>query len=50
VYSVQWYNPRKGGALQQGSVKTVTGGSKVSLGLPPTDVDQDWAILIKPKK
>ncbi len=48
-YSVRWYNPRTGGDLQTGSVKTITGGDTVSLGNPPTDPEKDWALLIKKK-
>ena len=44
-FSVKWYNPRVGGALQKGSVKTVKGGSKVSIGLPPSK-EKDWVALI----
>ncbi|WP_282122959.1 DUF5060 domain-containing protein [Algibacter mikhailovii] len=47
-YSVKWYNPKIGGELQQGSVKTLKGGDKISLGLPPTN-DQDWVALIQNK-
>lgn len=47
-FSVKWYNPRTGGALQQGSVKTIKGGEKVSIGLPPTS-DNDWVALIQNK-
>ncbi|MEO0795252.1 MAG: DUF5060 domain-containing protein [Verrucomicrobiota bacterium] len=44
--TVQWYNPRKGGDLQTGSVKTVSPGSKVDLGTPPSDAGEDWAVLV----
>jgi len=47
TFSVQWYNPRSGGALQQGSATVVTGGHKVSLGAPPSDIASDWTILLK---
>ncbi|WP_111706829.1 DUF5060 domain-containing protein [Lutibacter citreus] len=45
-YSIKWYNPRTGGILQKGSVKTIKGGSKVSIGFPPTK-EKDWVALIK---
>jgi hypothetical protein len=45
-YSVQWYNPRSGGELQTGQVTTVTGPGIVSLGQPPEDVHEDWAVLV----
>jgi hypothetical protein len=45
-FSVKWYNPRTGGVLQKGSVKTIKGGNKVSIGLPPSN-DKDWVALIQ---
>ena len=46
-FTVQWYDPRNGGPLQQGDVKMVRGGSEQSLGHPPKDQDKDWAVLVK---
>jgi len=53
-FQVTWFNPRSGGELQSGSVKSVVGGSTVKLGLPPDDVDHvddvknDWlAVILK---
>ena len=31
-----------------GPLRAVQGGSVVSLGSPPKDVDEDWAILVRP--
>ncbi|WP_018612146.1 DUF5060 domain-containing protein [Segetibacter koreensis] len=45
-YSVQWYNPRAGGPLQNGSIKHVNSGT-VSIGHPPSDSSSDWTVLIK---
>ncbi len=45
-YSVKWYNPRAGGGLLDGSVKSVRGGMVTSLGRPPSDSSRDWAILL----
>jgi hypothetical protein len=49
-YQVRWYDPRKGGSLQSGSVTTVTAGGKdpVELGQPPSDPQRDWAVLVRP--
>lgn len=46
-YSVRWYNPRAGGKLMKGSVKTVKGNGMVKLGHPPADYYLDWVVLIK---
>ena len=46
-FTVSWFDPRTGGALQAGSVKQVAGGGKVSLGDAPSDAAEDWAILVK---
>ena len=45
-FEVKWYDPRSGGGLQDGSVSTVEGGTSVSLGNPPADAGQDWAVLV----
>ncbi|OJJ14972.1 hypothetical protein BKI52_41195 [marine bacterium AO1-C] len=46
-YKVQWYNPRSGGALQDGSITTLTGGnSAASIGNPPNQTTQDWVVLV----
>ena len=47
AFTVQWYNPRKGGPLQTGSVPRVTGANVMSLGTPPAEANKDWAILVK---
>ena len=47
-FSVSWYNPRKGGELQKGKVKIISGSGMQSLGLPPVkkERNQDWVVLI----
>jgi hypothetical protein len=47
-FTVRWFNPRAGGPLQTGSVRTVTGGQKVALGQPPADPQEDWLIVVRP--
>ena len=50
TYEIRWYDPRKGGALQVGSVATLTAGGKdwVEVGRPPTDHNRDWVLLVRP--
>lgn len=47
VFNVEWFNPRKGGSLNYGSVKKITGPGKVFLGHSPADLDNDWVVLIR---
>jgi CubicO group peptidase (beta-lactamase class C family) len=44
-YAVQWYNPRTGGALQHGSITSVTGPGAKSIGPPPGP--GDWVALVR---
>lgn len=46
IYTVKWFNPRNGGGLQNGSIEAVKATGIVQLGLPPSDPDKDWVILI----
>jgi uncharacterized repeat protein (TIGR02543 family) len=46
AYTVKWYNAKKGGDFQNGSVSTVVGGAAVDLGIAPTDVNEPWVIVI----
>jgi len=46
-FEVKWYNPRKGGPLQSGSVRSVQGGGARSLGNPPADATSDWTVLVR---
>ena len=43
---VQWFDPRNGGALRSGSVKSVRAGASVELGEPPSDPKEDWLVMI----
>jgi len=44
AFKLRWYNPRTGDF--EGKTIAVAGGSRVPLGTPPTDVDEDWVVLI----
>ena len=46
-FQVQWNNPRAGGDLQSGSVMSVKGGKSVSLGEAPSDLSEDWVIVLR---
>jgi hypothetical protein len=46
-FAVKWFNPRAGGALQDGSVKSVSGGGKAALGTPLADASEDWLAVIR---
>lgn len=46
-FEVKWYNPRAGGALRDGSVRTVEGGAARALGNAPSDGTKDWAVLVR---
>ena len=45
--TVQWFNPRSGGDLSEGSVSSIEGSGYVSLGYPPSDPELDWVAVVK---
>jgi len=47
TYRVSWYNPRAGGTPLDGSVATIAGPGAQSIGQPPSDLQEDWAVLIR---
>lgn len=52
-YTIQWYDPRNGGVLQDGVLTTVTpqlnlnGSFVLHTGPPPSSRDEDWVILVR---
>lgn len=48
-FDIKWYNPRKGGTMENGSVKSIIGSDWVEIGTAPSDKDEDWTVLIKKK-
>ena len=46
-FIVKWFDPRNGGELQNGSLTSLKGGVLIELGMPPSDFEKDWVILIK---
>jgi len=47
TFTVQWFNPRKGGSLRRGSVATIKGPGMVEIGNPPAEPKADWLALIR---
>ena len=47
TFEVQWYDPRFGGELQDGTVRSVAGGGLRSVGAAPNERAQDWAVLVR---
>lgn len=47
TYSVNWYNPAKGGSLQKGSVTSLEGKGLKSIGEAPMEKNSDWVVLVK---
>jgi hypothetical protein len=48
-YEVKWFDPRNGGALQDGSVKQLEGCGIVNIGKAPAEADKDWVVLVRNK-
>ncbi len=46
-YEVKWFDPRTGGALQDGSITNVSAGDAVNIGLPPSETNLDWVALVR---
>jgi hypothetical protein len=45
--SVMWYNPRTGGKLQKGKIKSVNAAGEVDLGNPPDAAGKDWVVVVR---
>jgi len=50
AFEVKWYDPRFAGDLQNGTVRTVSGGRRVQLGDAPKERGKDWAVLVRKAK
>ena len=46
-FTVSWFDPRSGGALKRGSVASVAGGRKVSIGAAPASPQEDWLVVVR---
>ena len=45
-YTVKWYDPRRGGRLQDGTVGALNGPGSRSIGEAPAEKSKDWAALV----
>ena len=50
TYTVKWYDPRNGGALQNGTVTSITGPGAKSLGNAPSQPGSDWVVFVEKKR
>lgn len=46
IFNVGWYNPKTGGDLREGTVKTLKANGKATLGTPLDSWDNDWIVLL----
>ena len=46
-FELWWFNPRLGGTLARGKVRSVAGGAMAALGEPPSGAGEDWVVLLK---
>jgi len=46
-FRVEWFNPRTGGPLRQGSVQEINGPAPAKLGQVPSDPDEDWLVVVR---
>jgi len=46
-YTISWFNPRTGGKLLKGTLKSVEGGKWVNIGKAPEDLFKDWVVLVE---
>jgi hypothetical protein len=50
TFEIQWFNPRRGGSLQIGTILSVAGPGKTLIGQPREDTDKDWVALVERAK
>lgn len=46
-FKVYWFNPRTGGSLKRGDIKSIRGGKIIEIGYPPNSKNKDWIVLLK---
>lgn len=47
LYEVKWFDPRRGGPLQDGNVLSVRGPGPAWTGFPPSETSKDWLALVR---
>jgi hypothetical protein len=47
TFQIRWFNPRRGGPLQMGTLTSTTGPGKVNIGQPVENTDKDWVALVE---
>jgi hypothetical protein len=50
TFEIRWFNPRRGDAMQTGTVASVAGPGKTRIGQPQEDTDKDWVALVERAK
>eukprot|EP00181_Compsopogon_caeruleus_P004161 CAMPEP_0184689504 /NCGR_PEP_ID=MMETSP0312-20130426/30692_1 /TAXON_ID=31354 /ORGANISM="Compsopogon coeruleus, Strain SAG 36.94" /LENGTH=1155 /DNA_ID=CAMNT_0027146859 /DNA_START=2062 /DNA_END=5529 /DNA_ORIENTATION=+ len=50
-YRIHWWNPKRGGELQDGTIQCVSGGGIIPLGHPsgPEYEEMDWIAILRPE-
>jgi len=49
-FSIKWYDPRNGGKMHNGTVKSIKGGKIEKLDGAPSEPQKDWVVLLTKKK
>lgn len=49
AFSINWFDPRNGGELQTGQVKTVQAGKIQEIKGAPSEPEKDWVVLLRKK-
>jgi len=45
-FSLKWFDPRNGGELQTGSVKTIKAGKTQEIKGAPSEPAKDWVVIV----
>jgi len=48
-FTVKWFDPRNGGKMQTGAVKSIKGGKMQNLDSAPSEPEKDWVVLLQKK-